>query len=55
MATKNTQAETLKVKNETKFVYRKKQLNTALYYTHIHNANNWQHIRTNIEQSINSK
>jgi hypothetical protein len=31
------------------------QLNIELYYTHIQNANNWQHTWTNIEQSINQK
>jgi hypothetical protein len=38
-----TQAQTLQIKNEIKFLYKKKQqLNTQLYHTHIHNANIWQ-------------
>jgi hypothetical protein len=49
------QAETLRIKNENKFLYGKKQLNTELYHKHIQSANNWQHIWPNIEQSINQK
>jgi hypothetical protein len=38
-----TQAQTLHIKNEIKFLHKKKQqLNTKLYQTHIHNANIWQ-------------
>jgi hypothetical protein len=50
-----TQAQTLRIKNEIKFLHKKKQLNTQLYYAHIQNANTWQHTWNNIEQSINKK
>jgi hypothetical protein len=50
------QAQPLRIKNEIKFLYRKKQqLNTQLYHKHIQSGNNWQHIWPNIEQSINQK
>jgi hypothetical protein len=53
---KNTKISTnTKNKNEIKFLYRKKQLNTELYHMHIQSASNWQHIWHNIEQSINQK
>jgi hypothetical protein len=40
---KQTQAQTLCIKNEIKFLYKKKQqLNTQLYHIHIHNADTWQ-------------
>jgi hypothetical protein len=51
-----TQTQTLHIKNEIKFLYKKKQqLNTQLYHAHIQNANTWQHTWNNIEQSINQK
>lgn len=49
-----TYALTLRIKNETKFLYKKKQqINTLLYY--IHNVNTWQQTWISIEQSINLK
>jgi hypothetical protein len=51
-----TQAQTLRIKNEIKFVYKKKQqLNVQLYQAHVSNANIWQNIWNNIEQSIEEK
>jgi hypothetical protein len=51
-----TQAQTLHIKNEIKFLYIKnQQLNLQLYQTHIHNANIWQKMWGNIEQSIEQK
>ena len=51
-----TQAQTLRIKNEIKFLYKKKQqLNTQLYHAHIHNANIWQQTWDSIEKSINHK
>jgi hypothetical protein len=44
-AAKKTQAQvqTLRIKNEIKFLYKKEQqLNIKLYHAHIHNANIWQ-------------
>jgi hypothetical protein len=38
-AAKKTQTQTLCIKNELKFLYKKEQLNTQLYHTHIHNEN----------------
>jgi hypothetical protein len=49
------QAETLRIKNEIKFLYIKKQQNTQLYRIHIYNANIWQQTWINIYQSINLK
>jgi hypothetical protein len=47
-----TQAQTLCIKNEIKFLYKgKQQLHLQLYQAHIHNANIW----GNIEQSIEQK
>jgi hypothetical protein len=51
-----TQTQTLRIKNEIKFLYRKKQqINEQLYHTHIHNANIWKQAWDNIEQAINDK
>jgi hypothetical protein len=51
-----TQVQTLRIKNEIKFIYRKKQqLNTHLYQTHINNSNIWQQTWDNIERSIEQK
>jgi queuine/archaeosine tRNA-ribosyltransferase len=51
-----TQAQTLLIKNEIKFLYKKKQqLYTQLCHTHIHNVNTWQQTWANIEQSIEQK
>jgi hypothetical protein len=51
-----SQTHTLRIKNEIKFLYKKKQsLNIQLYHIHIYNANIWQQIWNNIEQSINQK
>jgi hypothetical protein len=37
------QAQTLRIKNEIKFIYKKEQqLNIKLYHAHIHNAKIWQ-------------
>jgi hypothetical protein len=49
-----TQTQTLIVKIEIIFLYRKKpQLNIGLYHTRIQNANNWQHTRTDLEKLMN--
>jgi hypothetical protein len=54
--TKKKQAQTLGIKNEIKFLYKKKQqLNLQLYQAHINIANIWQKIWSNIEQSIEEK
>jgi hypothetical protein len=38
-----SQARALRIKNEIKFLYKKKQnLNIQLYHIHVHNANIWQ-------------
>jgi hypothetical protein len=52
---RQTQAQTLRIKNGIKFLYKKKQLNTQLNHTHMHNANTWQQTCANTEQSINHK
>jgi hypothetical protein len=50
------QAQTLQIKNEIKFLYKKKQqLNKELYYIHTQNANMWKSIWKNTEESINQK
>ena len=50
------QAQTLRIRNEIKFLYKKKQqLNIQLYHAHIYNANIWQQTWDNIEESINHK
>jgi hypothetical protein len=55
-AAKKTQTQISRIKNEIKFVYKKKQqVNTQLYHTHILNTKTWQQIWSNIEQSINQK
>jgi hypothetical protein len=43
------QAQTLRIKNEIKFLYKEKQLNAQLYHNHINNINTWQKICINIE------
>jgi hypothetical protein len=49
---KQTQAQTLRINNETKFLYKKKQqLSKELYYIHTENVDTW----NNIQQSINQK
>jgi hypothetical protein len=58
MAAKETQmqAQTLQIKNEIKFLYKKKQqLNKELYHTHIQNTNTWKSTWNSIEQSVNQK
>jgi hypothetical protein len=51
-----TQAQILCIKNEIKFLYKKKQqLNTQLYHSHIHNVNIWQQTWDNNEQAIEQK
>jgi hypothetical protein len=46
----------LRIKNEIKFLYKKKQqLNRELHHPHIQNANTWKHTWNNTEQSINQK
>jgi hypothetical protein len=58
IATKKTQmhAQTLRIKNEIKFLYKKRQqLNKELRYIHIQNSNTWKYTLNNIEQSINQK
>jgi hypothetical protein len=47
---------TVRIQNEIKFQYKKKQqLNLQLYEAHINNVNMWQKIGSNIEQSIEQK
>jgi hypothetical protein len=54
IAAKKTQ--TLRMKNEIKFLYKKKQqLNKELCYIHIQSANTWKYTWNNIEKSINQK
>lgn len=57
IAAKRTQIKkTLQIKNEMKFLYKKKQqLNKELYYMYIQNANTWKCTRDKIDQSINQK
>ena len=51
-----TQAQIIRIKNEIKFLYKKKeQLNTQLYYKHLQNANTWQKTWNIIEDTINEK
>jgi hypothetical protein len=51
-----TQAQTLCIKNEIKFLHKKKQqLNTQLFHTHIRTANTWQQTWAFNEQAINKK
>jgi hypothetical protein len=51
-----TQAQILRIKNEIKFLYiKKQQLNKELYHSHILNANIWQQTWANIEQAIHEK
>jgi hypothetical protein len=51
-----TQTQTLRIKNEIKFLYkRKQQLDKELYYIHIQYTNTWKYTWNNIEQSINQK
>jgi hypothetical protein len=53
--TKRT-AENLRIKNEIKFLYVKKQkLNKCLYESHLHNAHVWNKIWSLIETDINEK
>jgi hypothetical protein len=55
-AIKTTQAQVLRIQNEIKFLYIKKEhLNKQLYHIHIHNANIWQKTWNNIEEAINYK
>jgi cobalamin biosynthesis protein CbiD len=50
------QAQTLRIKNEIKCLYKKiQQINKELYYTHIQSANILKSVWNNIEQSINKK
>jgi hypothetical protein len=51
-----TQAQKLRIKNEIKYLYRKKyHLNKELYHIQTQTANIWKDTWGNIEQAINQK
>jgi hypothetical protein len=49
-------AQRLRIQNEIKYLYKKKQqMNRGLYHSHLYNANQWKNLWTHIEQNINDK
>jgi hypothetical protein len=56
-ASKNTEQkeQRIRIQNEIKYLYKKKQKINELYLSHLYNANQWQNLWTYLEHSINEK